>query len=126
LMYRIFIIDDDRRFVGALTDLFGTLTGIEVVGHAEDEDTAVEWLIDNPTGWDMAVVDLALGSGSGLRVLSACRVRQSTQKIAVLSGHLNSAMRRRCEVLGANAVFAKDGDIESILQYCHSASKARS
>lgn len=117
-MLNVFIVDDDRRFIDSLSELLGEHSDIRVAGHAETEDAAVEWLIGNRAEWDLGIVDLALGAGSGLRVLSACRVRQAGQKIVVLSNHLNSAMRRRCTLLGADAAFAKDADIEAILRYC--------
>jgi DNA-binding NarL/FixJ family response regulator len=124
-MYNVFIVDDEPQVVNALTDLLEGLTNVHVVAHAESEREAVEWLIQNRSGWNLAIVDLALGSGTGLQVLSACRVRQVNQKVVVLSGHLNAAMRRRCASLGADAAFTKDSDIESILNYCRDASTAR-
>lgn len=124
-MYSVFIVDDDKRIISALTELIESLSKTKVLGNADNEDAAIEWLIENRLHWDMAIVDLTLRSGSGLRVLSACRVRRSNQKIAVLSGHLDSAMRRRCETLGADAVFEKDKNIELLLAYCSSNSETK-
>jgi two-component system OmpR family response regulator len=72
----------------------------------------------NELAWDLAVVDLALGDGSGLRVLSACRVRKPHQKIVVLSNHLDGEMRRRCLTLGADAIFQKGSDVDEMFEYC--------
>ncbi len=124
-MYKIFIVDDDRQIVNALQELLEAAGSIEVVASSDNEDAAVEWLVENRARWDLAIVDLALRLGSGLRVLSSCRVRRTGQKIAVLSNHLDSAMRRRCEALGADAVFAKDTHVEALLDYCTSAANTR-
>ena len=121
-MYQIFIVDDDQRVVNALKELLEAVGEISVVGNADNEDASVEWLVQNRTSWNLTIVDLALRVGSGLRVLSACRVRLANQKVVVLSGHLDSAMKRRCETLGADAVFAKDTHVEALLDYCASAS----
>jgi two-component system OmpR family response regulator len=123
-MFHILLVEDDEHVSTALTELLGTLPEVEVVACATSEGSALDWLMENRLRWDLAVVDLALGVGSGLRVLSACRVRQSHQKMVVLSNHLNQEMRRRCTTLGADAAFEKASDIEAVLDYCRVASVA--
>jgi two-component system OmpR family response regulator len=75
-MFRILLVEDDQRVSAALTELLEALPRVEVAACATSEGWALDWLMENRLGWDLAVVDLALGAGSGLRVLSACRVRQ--------------------------------------------------
>lgn len=122
-MFRIFLVEDDNRASAALIDLLSTLGGMSVVKCMTSETDAVNWLMHNQLNWDLAIVDLALGAGSGLRVLSACRVRQPHQKMVVLSNQLTGEMRRRCKTLGADYVFDKASDIEALLLCCRSASK---
>lgn len=122
-MFRIFLVEDDQRVSAALTELLGGLPGVQVIACATSEGAAVDWLMENRLKWDLAVVDLALGTGSGLRVLGACRVRKSHQKMVVLSNHLTREMRRRCMTLGADAVFEKASDIEAVFDYCRAASE---
>lgn len=124
LMFRILLVEDDDRVSAALTELLNALPEVAVAARATSEGSAVDWLIENRLGWDLAIVDLALGMGSGLRVLSACRVRKPHQKMVVLSNHLNQEMRRRCGTLGADAAFEKASDIEAVLDYCRTASEA--
>lgn len=123
-MLNIYLVDDDRHVVNAMTELLENLPDVHVVGHAGSEGAAVDWLLENRSKWHLAIVDLALGPGNGLQVLSACRVRQSNQKVVVLSNHLNAAARRRCAALGADAAFMKDSDIGLILDYCSAASRS--
>jgi two-component system OmpR family response regulator len=123
-MFRILLVEDDAHVSTALTELLGTLPEVEVAACATSEGSALDWLMENRLRWDLAIVDLALGVGSGLRVLSACRVRQPHQKMVVLSNHLNQEMRRRCTTLGADAAFEKASDIEAVLDYCRVASVA--
>ena len=49
-----------QHLVPALEDL----AGAEVVGIAETEDEAGQWLRLHPQGWDLAVVDMFLKQGS--------------------------------------------------------------
>jgi two-component system OmpR family response regulator len=115
---KVILVEDHYWVVLALTQLLRELAGVEVAKVLNSEDEAVNWLMHNSVAWDMAVVDLALGQGSGLRVLSACRVRKSHQKVVVLSNHLDAEMRRRCLTLGADAVFKKSSDIDAMTKYC--------
>lgn len=124
-MFNVFLVDDDPQLLTSMTELLEDLPDVHVVGRAVSEGDAVDWLLENRTAWHLAIVDLALGAGNGLRVLSACRVRQSNQKVVVLSNMLNAAARRRCAALGADAAFTKDADIESILNYCGTASRSQ-
>jgi DNA-binding NarL/FixJ family response regulator len=123
-MLNVYLVDDDRHVVNAMTELLEDLPDVHVVGHAESEGDAVDWLLENRSKWHLAIVDLALGPGNGLQVLSACRVRQSNQKVVVLSNHLNAAARRRCAAMGADAAFMKDSDIGLILKYCSAAARS--
>jgi len=123
-MLNVYLVDDDRHVVNAMTELLEDLPDVHVVGHAESEGDAVDWLLENRSKWHLAIVDLALGPGNGLQVLSACRVRQSNQKVVVLSNHLNAAARRRCAAMGADAAFMKDSEIGLILKYCSAAARS--
>ena len=95
-MLNVFLVDDDRHVLQAMTELLEALPDVHVVG-----------------------------SSNGLQVLSACRVRWSNQRIVVLSNHLDAAARRRCAAMGADAAFMKDSDIGLLLNYCDAASRSR-
>ncbi len=117
-MIRVFLVEDDEQMRESLTQFLAGLGDVDVVGHAEREDNAVTWLISNRDGWDLSIVDLMLAEGSGLRVLSSCRVRASHQKIVVLSNHVTKKSERHCRDLGADATFDKVSGLEHLLAYC--------
>lgn len=115
---RVLLIENDESFRRALTDVLCEIAAVEVVVHAETEIDAMTWLTSNPDGWDLAIVDLFLTQGSGLRVLAGCRVRQARQRMIVLTGSASKEMRRRCADLGADAVFDKALPMDDLLAYC--------
>ena len=115
---RVLLIEDDERFRHALTYVLSEIAAVDAVVHAETEIDAMTWLASHPLGWDLAIVDLFLTQGSGLRVLAGCRVRQARQKVIVLTGSANKEMRRRCADLGADAVFDKALPMDELLAYC--------
>jgi DNA-binding NarL/FixJ family response regulator len=94
------------------------LAPVEIVGTAEDERTAVEWLQHASPACDLVIIDIFLKGGSGLGVLRAAHNLHKAMKLIVLSNYATMDMRRKCEALGANRVFDKSNDIEALIGYC--------
>ena len=78
-MIRVFLVEDDEQVRDALSQLLAGLGEVSVVDFAESEGPAVTWLVSNRDGWDLSIIDLMLSEGSGLRVLSSCRIRANHQ-----------------------------------------------
>jgi CheY-like chemotaxis protein len=116
---RTYIVEDSAVIRENLIATLEELGPLQVVGTAEDETTAVEWLEHSAGQIDLVIVDIFLGRGSGLAVLRAARQRPDRgRKIVVLSNYATPDMRNRCLALGADQVFDKSHDLESLLQYC--------
>ena len=123
-MLRIILVEDHKWIAIALSELLKEVDGARVEKCLASEVTALDWLDHNRNEWDLAIVDLALGDGSGMRVLSACSVRQPHQKVVVLSNHLDDEMRRRCLTIGVDGVFKKAEDIDALVDYCNAVSSS--
>ena len=82
---RIFLVEDSLTIRISLMDMLTELVGACLVGIAEQQADAVQWLNDHPDEWDVAIVDIFLKRGSGLPVLSACTGRSPKQRVLVLS-----------------------------------------
>jgi DNA-binding NarL/FixJ family response regulator len=114
---RIFLVEDSPVIRDNLAESLEELTGARVVGSASNEDEARQWLADNASGWDLAVVDLFLLQGSGLNVVKSCGNRALRQKVVVLTNYATPPIRQRCLALGADAVFDKATEIEEFTKY---------
>jgi len=115
---RTYIVEDNATIRENLIGTLEELTPVTAVGVAETENEGKSWLTQNSAQWDLVIVDLFLSQGSGLGVIEACRNRGPSQKVVVLSNYATSEMRRRCEQLGADAVFDKSNEIEGLVEYC--------
>ena len=115
---RTYIVEDNATIRENLISTLEELACIQATGCAETEDDGKQWLIGNPEGWDLAIIDLFLKQGSGLGVLAACRARPSGQKLVVLSNYATPDIRARCASLGADAVFDKSNEIDALVDYC--------
>jgi DNA-binding NarL/FixJ family response regulator len=115
---RAYIVEDSPTIRENLIETLQELAEVSAIGLADTESEGRAWLTQHPEEWDIAIIDLFLRQGSGLRVVEACRQRKRGQKVIVLSNHATSDMRRRCAQLGADAVFDKSTEIDALLDYC--------
>lgn len=104
---RVFLVEDLQRMRALLDDLFASIGGLRVVGHASTEAEANLWLEDHAGGWDVAVVDLVLEQGAGMNVIRRCKRDSVGGRVVVFSSYASPGVRQHCLDLGADAVFEK-------------------
>jgi DNA-binding NarL/FixJ family response regulator len=115
---RCFLVEDSPLILQNLVATLEEMIGAEVVGHAEDEATAIEWARSHPGACDVMVIDIFLKAGSGLEVLRQVRPMAPQARLVVLTNYATSDMRRRCLELGADRVFDKSAELEELLAFC--------
>ena len=100
-----------------LADLLDSVGGFELVGVADSETSATDWLYRHQGGWDLAILDLLLGEGSGFTLLSRCN-KAPGGAVLVFSDFVTPAVRKRCIHLGADGVISKAqfGELRAYLQ----------
>jgi DNA-binding NarL/FixJ family response regulator len=118
LPLKIVLIEDSLIVRQTIGCLLGELAGVEVVGGAADELTALELLrTEQP---DLAIVDLELRTGSGigiLRALSQDPERFGRPRAVVFSNHDQPVLREHCFALGVERFFDKSVGIGELLAY---------
>jgi two-component system OmpR family response regulator len=125
-MFRGFVVEDNAPVRGALVEGLAELAGVTTVGYASDEQTARAWLMDPANDWEIAIVDLHLGSGgSGYKVLEAVAKRQPHQRVVVWSATADDIVRTRCHMLGADEVFDRATEFTQLMDYCMAQSEAQ-
>lgn len=113
---RVFLVEDMRKMRGLLSDLFASLGGFRIVGHAATEAEADLWLEEHHNDWDLAVIDLLLDQGSGMGVIRKCK-ECGPGKVVVLSSYATPGVCKHCLGLGADAVFQKN-DSKAFIGWC--------
>jgi len=116
---KTYIVEDSKVIRDNLIATLEELVSIEIMGTAEDEATAVQWLTQPGHVFDLVIVDIFLKSGSGLGVLQALGHGNPARKLVVLSNYATQDMRRKCLELGADQVFDKSNDIDDLILYCN-------
>jgi DNA-binding NarL/FixJ family response regulator len=114
----IYIVEDSKVIRDNLIATMEELAPVRVVGSAEDEDSAVEWLTDSHHAVELVIVDIFLKKGSGLGVLRAIQHLAGLRSVVVLSNYATTDIRRKCLELGADGVFDKSTEIDALIAHC--------
>jgi DNA-binding NarL/FixJ family response regulator len=115
---KTYIVEDSQVIRENLIATLEELVPVEVVGTAEDESTAVDWLGSPGSAADLVIVDIFLKSGSGLGVLKVATDPVRKRHVVVLSNYATADIRRKCLELGADRVFDKSNEIDALIQHC--------
>jgi DNA-binding NarL/FixJ family response regulator len=116
---RTFIVEDSSVVAENLIAALEENAPIDVVGVAEDESSAVDWLTAADHACDLVIVDIFLKTGTGLGVLKGTVGLGSQTKRVVLSNHATPEIRVKCLELGADEVFDKSNQLDEMLSYCN-------
>jgi DNA-binding NarL/FixJ family response regulator len=111
-----YLVEDSPVIRESLIATLEEWAPVNVVGAAEDECGALEWLAGHAA--DLVIVDLFLARGSGLGVLRARQRQHGGASYVVLSNYVTPAMRTNCLALGADGVFDKSTEIDALIAYC--------
>ena len=112
----VFIAEDDRVAATSLAELLVAQGGIEVVGTANSEMSAADWLLSH-SSTDLLITDLLLlPGGSGFGLLNHAKSLGAFRKVVVFSSFVTAAVADKCRRLGADAVFHKS-QIDELLAY---------
>ncbi|WP_066272609.1 response regulator [Hydrogenophaga palleronii] len=114
---KTFIVEDNKVIYENLVSTLEELANVEVVGHASDEEAAVQWL-QQGDGFDLMIVDIFLLAGSGLGVLKAAQEARVRARRVVLTNYATPDIRKRCALLGADRVFDKSCELDDLISYC--------
>lgn len=120
--FKIVLIEDSPIVRDALCTMLSELRGVEVVGGAQDERSALELLQRQRP--DLAIVDLTLRAGSGIGVLRALfnnPDRFGRPRALVFSNHGHARVRQRCLALGAERFFDKATETNALFAYVRQA-----
>ncbi|HVE53192.1 MAG TPA: response regulator [Ramlibacter sp.] len=115
---KLFVVEDNARALQNLRVALEAIPDMEIVHVAATAEAARQWLALHPDDWDVAVIDLFLAAGHGFEVLRHCRNRQPGQRAVVLSNYTRDPVREHARLAGADAVFDKAFELESLVAWC--------
>ncbi|WP_395448828.1 ActR/PrrA/RegA family redox response regulator transcription factor [Aminobacter sp. UC22_36] len=108
--HSLLLVDDDKPFLTRLARAMES-RGF-AVDTAESVEEAVAKVRANPPAY--AVVDMRLGDGNGLDVVSAIRERREDTRTVILTGYGNIATAVTAVKLGAIDYLSKPADADDV------------
>ena len=114
----VFLVEDNQNIRDHLIPALADLGSASVMAIAQSEQEAIAWLARHKGQWDLAVVDLFLKQGSGLRVVVWCQGREPRQRVAVLTNYPTDIVRQACLDAGADAFFDKSTQLDEFFEFC--------
>ncbi|MES2944140.1 MAG: response regulator [Pseudomonadota bacterium] len=118
MLIRALLVEDNPDISDTLIESMEAMTALRFAGVAKTEAAARRWLSANDGNWNLVIVDLFLGEGSGFGVLKDCQKRSASQKVVVLTSYVPDNIVQHCRQLGADAVFDKSQDVEDLVMFC--------
>lgn len=115
-LLQTYLVEDSPLIRENLIATLEELAPVHVVGTAEGESDARDWLAEHDV--DLVIIDLFLKSGSGLGLLRNEPRGPPGARRVVLSNYATEEMRARCLALGADDVFDKSKQIDALIAYC--------
>ena len=122
---KTFIVEDSSVVRENLIAALEESAPIEVIGVADDEASAIAWLLDKDHRCELVIVDIFLRAGTGLGVLKGIGKLSADTKRVVLSNHATPDIRTKCLELGADEVFDKSNELEQMLFFVNRLRSAR-
>jgi DNA-binding NarL/FixJ family response regulator len=120
MVLNAFLVEDRDDIRDTLIDAMEEVAPLKFVGVASTEAEARVWLSANDNTWDLAIVDLFLGLGTGFGVLKEVQSRSPRQKVVVLTSYGQQRILDHCRQLGADEIFDKSEDVEKLVAFCKS------
>ena len=106
LPLRVLLVEDSPLIRERLEESLAEPGRVEIVGHADAEDTAIALVRDQH--WDVLILDLQLKRGTGLAVLRGMVAhRNPGSKVIVLTNYAFPQYRAKSLALGADFFFDK-------------------
>ena len=122
---KAFIVEDSAVIRDNLVAALEEMVPLTVVGTADDEAGALQWLADPAHACDIAIVDIFLRRGTGLNVLRALQRNGHATERVVLTNYATDEIRRHALALGASRVFDKSGEIDALVEHCMTLAETR-
>jgi DNA-binding NarL/FixJ family response regulator len=112
----VLVIDDQRTFAELLQSALASQPDLIAVDVAYDLTTGLE-LVDECRP-DVVIIDVHFAGDArdGIEVATEIRARHPDMRVVLLTGQTDPSLIGRAAVAGANALMAKDGSLDEILQ----------
>ena len=108
----VFIVDDSDSIRQRLIAMLESMADVAVVGQARSATEAIDGIL--ATNPDSVLLDLNLGTSSGMEVLSTVHRQLPVVEFVVLSNHSEPQYSRACAKAGARYFLDKSTEFDCV------------
>jgi len=109
---KVIIADDSSTIRACVQDMLADLSGVDVVGEADDAPGAIQLVQDLSP--DVAVLDISMPGGGGLEVLKQLQQRENPPVSIMLTNFPYPEYRQKCMEAGAEFFFDKSSEFDKV------------
>lgn len=110
--FRVMIVEDSALVRERLVGLLQEVAGVEIVGEAEDEASALALYDEHAP--DAAVLDIRIRNGSGITVLDHIKRHNQACTVVMLTNCTHLEYRQRCHEAGADHFLEKSREFSRV------------
>ncbi|GAB4549375.1 MAG: hypothetical protein Kow0063_44250 [Anaerolineae bacterium] len=111
-MLKVVVADDSDLMRERLVTMLSELKDVELVGQANDANEALE--IIRRLRPDVAILDIRMPGGGGIRVLETIKQEDSSPLVIILTAYPYPQYRKRCLQAGADYFADKNTEFDSV------------
>lgn len=104
---RVVAVDDNDAITSSVKKYFSSNALVDVVGCFKSGKDAKEYLINNPSSYDVVILDVVLPEIDGIKLLEEMKTQKLNKKVIVLSSFKDDYTIRKVQELGANYFMLK-------------------
>jgi len=108
----VFVVENSAVMDKGLQSVLSDISGVTLVGHAVDEQDAIEHI--DALLPDVVVLDVSLQSGSGIGVLENVKKHHAEIKVMVWTYYSDEYYAERCKHAGADYFFDKSFQLAQV------------
>jgi two-component system response regulator NreC len=110
----IFLVDDHMVLREGLKTLIAAQSDLEVIGEAEDGETALQEIAECRP--DVVIMDVSMPGGNGIQATERIKQAYPTVKVLVLSVHDDTSYLRQMLTVGASGYILKHTAADALIQ----------
>ena len=122
---RVFMVDDNKKFVESVKEYFSSHAVIDVVDWAYDGEEALEKISGNYNNYDVLVMDLIIPKMDGLSVLEELNKRNIHLKSIVTTGINSIEVINKCMQVGVNYYLLKPYSFDALAKHMETIMESR-
>jgi len=108
----VFVVEDSELIRERLVSMLAGLSGVQVVGHADNAADAIAGILAGKP--DVVVLDVKLKASSGIEVLQTIKHRMPATAVIMLTNYATKEYRRKCLEAGAEYFLDKTNEFEQL------------